>query len=272
MGQDHGDGIARGYITIDDARRCSLEFPSDAGYFGGLDPVATNDNQLWGDYYIVDPPNGTAFGDNLVHVEAFDGFTSASAPSGYTFYGRYSIGGLDNREPLATTHAVRYLNGGAFSGGTDLFVWRDSTTANVNTFYTCGQGPDWVPLNETEVVAFNEEEEAVQICLGDDQVIISPPILGEDPACFPLETQRVAFGEGDLAVPYEFGWVFLNLNFDDVGVAADTDFGSAGTLSQSYVAAAHSASGLFQVGMQSVSLSHACEDVDLSITATGTFD
>lgn len=272
MGQNHGDGWARGYITIDDARRCSLEFPSDAGYFGGLDPVATNDNQLWGDYYIADPPSGYAFGESLVHIEAFDGFTSASTPSGYTFYGRYSVGGLDNREPLATAHAARYLNGGPFSGGTDLFVWRDSTTANTNTFYSCDTGPDWYPLNETEVVAFNEQEDAVQLCLGDGRVIISPPPVLEDPACFPLETQRVAFGTGDLASPFDFGWVFLNLNFDDVGVTADVDFGSSGTLSQSYVAVAHNASGLFQVGMQSVQLSHACEDASLSVVATGTID
>lgn len=269
MGQSHDDELARGYITIDNVTRCSLEFPGDAGYFGGPDPVVSNVNQLWGDWYIADPPNGAAFGESLVHIEAQDGFTDASTPSGYTFYGRYALGGVDNREPLATTHAVRYLNGGPFSGGTDLFVWRDSTTADTAGGYACGTGPSWYPMNETEIVAFDESENAVQLCAPDGQVIISPPPPFEDPVCFPLETQRVSVGEGNLAVPYEFGWLFLNMNLNDFGVTADVDFGSFGTLAQSYVAAAHSASGLYQVGMQSVQLTHACEDVDFIVGASG---
>jgi len=50
-GADHGDDVARGYITIDNANACSLIFPSDPGYFtNGVDPgVANNINQLWGD-------------------------------------------------------------------------------------------------------------------------------------------------------------------------------------------------------------------------------
>ena len=269
MGHDHGDGIARGYITIDDARRCSLEFPSDDSYFGGLDPVASNDNQLWGDYFIIDPPNNFAFGESLVHIEASDDFDAGSTPTGYTFYGRYTgnTGGLDQREPLGTTHAVRYLNGGGFDGGTDLLVWRDSTSSNTDSFYACGEGPDWGPLNETEVVVFNEQEDAAQICLGAGQVIISPPTTPEDPTCFPLETQRSPLGEGDLALPYDFGWLFLNLNINDEGITGDTDFGTGGTLAQSYVAAMHSASGLYQVGLQSLGLTHACEDVDPSIVS-----
>ena len=278
MGASHGDNIARGYITIDNATRCSIEFPSDDGYFGGLNPVASNENQLWGDYFIVDPGNAFAFGDNLVHVEADDAFDASSTPTNYTFYGRYTAatGGLDNREPLGTTWGVRYLNGGAFSGGTDLIVWRDSTSSDTNTFYTCGgvaeagAGPDWHPLNETEVVAFDEEENAVELCFTGQGGVISPPTPGSDPACFPLETQRTPYGSGDLAGPYDFGWLYLNLNVGVDTITGDTDFGSAGTLAQSFVAAAHSASGLYQVGLQAIALTSACDDVDPLITDQGT--
>ena len=271
MGQTYGDGIARGYITIDNAVRCSIEFPSDAGYFGGLNPVASNENQLWGDYFIVDPANNFAFGDNLVHVEADDTFDNTASATGYTFYGRYTggTGGLDNREPLATTWGVRYLTAAPFDG-TDLIVWRDSTSADTNTFYTCGGGPSWYPMNETEVVAFNEQEDAVELCFAGPGGVISPPTPGSDAACFPLETQRVAMGEGDLASPFENGWVFLNLNVGADTPTADVDFGTSGTLAQSYVAASVQASGLFQVGLQAIALTSACDDVDPLVTSTGT--
>ena len=267
MGQSHGEGIARGYITIDDATRCSIEFPSDAGYFGGLDPVASNENQLWGDYFIVDPANNFAFGDNLVHVEA-DAAWDFSA-TGYSFYGRY-VGGAatDAREPLGTTWAVRYLTAVPFDG-TDLIVWRDSTSADTNTFYTCGVGPSWYPMNETEVVAFDEEENAVELCFAGPGGVISPPSPGSDAACFPLETQRVAMGQGDLSTPFPNGWVFLNLNVGIDSPNADVDFGTLGTLAQSYVAASIQASGLFQVGLQAIELTSACEDVDPLVTDTG---
>ncbi|HVS02279.1 MAG TPA: hypothetical protein VMT16_05875, partial [Thermoanaerobaculia bacterium] len=47
-GEVFGDNLARGYITIDNALRCSLLFPSDEGYFAGEEGVASNVNQLWG--------------------------------------------------------------------------------------------------------------------------------------------------------------------------------------------------------------------------------
>ena len=35
-GQDLGDRIARGYVTVDTVNNCTLRFPGDAGYFGEL--------------------------------------------------------------------------------------------------------------------------------------------------------------------------------------------------------------------------------------------
>ena len=272
LGHDHGDGHARGYITIDDANRCSLEFASDAGYFGGADPVATNDNQLWGDFFIWDPGNDIAFGQPLVHIEAADDFDASSTATGATFYGRYtSPSGLDNREPLGTSWAVRYLNGGAFDGGTNLIVWRDSTIdSDPNAFFECGVGPDWFPLNETEVVAFDEQEDAVELCFDPGGGVVSPPIDPEDPACFPLETQWVPVGSGELTPPWNFGWLFLNLNIDDMGIANDVDFGSAGDIAQSWVGAVHTALGLYQVGFGAVQLTGACQDVSPLLVPTWT--
>jgi hypothetical protein len=36
------------------------------------------------------------------------------------------VAGQDQREPLPTVFAARFINGGIFDGGTDLIVWRDS--------------------------------------------------------------------------------------------------------------------------------------------------
>lgn len=274
FGADHGDGVARGYVTIDNVNNCSIEFPSDAGYFGDSGTgVASNENQLWGDYFIVDPANNFAFGDNLVHVEAEDGFVGST--SGYTFYGRYTqaTGSFDNREPLGTTWAARYLTNPPFDG-TDLIVWRDSTNTDINDAgYTCGApgtsftGPAWHPLNEEEVVAFDEAENAVDLCFVGQGGVISPPTPGSDPACFPLETNRVAMDQGNLASGFGNGWVYLNLNVgDDSAVAGNVDFGTTLTLAQSYVAASIQASGLYQVGLQAIALTSACEDVSPLLT------
>src|SRR4030095_11190862 len=139
-GRDLGDNIARGYITVDTVSNCTLRFPGDPGYFApGGTGDATNQNALWGDAFYVKDMANLAEGETLVHIEAAPG-TGTSALCGtygpspettvagqYTFYGRYvSWPAADNREPLATNFAVRYVTGGAFDGGTDLLVWRGS--------------------------------------------------------------------------------------------------------------------------------------------------
>jgi hypothetical protein len=282
---DDADGtlnsVARGYITVDNADRCSLIFPNDLGYFtdGQSLAVANNNNILWGDTFYVNPAEDFASGDNLVHIEATD---NPDWPTGYTFYSRYTVfdGFLDGREPLGTSWGVRYLNGGDFDGGTALTAWRDSTVNDIRDGgFTCGPagvlgvGPAWHPMNETEVVAFNERESAVELCApfsGPDGPPVSPPEDPEnfDPVCFPLETQRVQVGEGNLATPFNFGWLFLNLNvgIDTVVGPDDYDPGTNGTLAQSYVSATHSALGRFSVGLGAIELTSACDDLDPTLT------
>src|SRR5262245_47879100 len=138
-GRDLGDTIARGYVTVDTVNNCTLRFPGDPGYFApGGTGDATNQNVLWGDYFYDDSLQNFAQGETLVHIEASPGvgtssFNTYPAPGSpetttvgqYTFYGRYDIpawSAADNREPLSTNFAVRYVNGGAFTGGTSLLV------------------------------------------------------------------------------------------------------------------------------------------------------
>jgi hypothetical protein len=235
-GFDYGDTIARGYITVDTTTQCSLEFPSSPAYWSG---VASFQNVLWGDYFYVNSAGDLAQGDTLVHIEActpgngYIGFVGTgtsginTCPFGagdFTFYGRYVAGlGTDQREslslPEAEAFAARYLNGGVFASGTTLCIWRDSKTAPgapgaANGPFTCGGNATWFPLNQAEVLAFDEQESPAELCVQGDNV--SPPI-GGDQACFPLETQCVSLQGGnnpgaDPIPPFAFGWLKLDLD------------------------------------------------------------
>lgn len=263
--------IARGYVTVDSVMSCSTVFPNEPGYFaqGGLG-IANNKNVLWGDYFKIDGANNFAQGDNLVHIEADAslgvGQGGPNAATGYTFYGRYVALGADNREPLGTTWAARYLNGGDFDGGTKFSVWRDSTdgTVDSNAGYNCGlcelgAGPAWCPLNETQVVCFDEEERCEELCFTFGGGVISPPDDPTDPVCFPLESNHTQVGVGDLTPSWPFGWCYLNLNHS---------FGAVplfGGIAQSYVSVSHDALGRFSVGYSAIELTSACSTANPTI-------
>jgi len=243
-----GDDTARGYVTIDDVNIESLEFPGDPGYFSpGGTGIASNDNQLWGDFFIVEPNDASAQGGPLVHIEAENGFVGG--PNSYTFYGRYTsaLFFADEREPLPTTFAVRYLAGAGFDGGTDLLVWRDSTRP-VTGRLLCGTAPVWFPLNQTEIIVFDEEENPV--------LQSGPPVSGiPDPpqlVPFPLEAQRTRVGI-DLPVPFETGWLYLNLNQGPNPFAVDP------FSAQNWVEAVYSAEGRYSLAVDAISLDSACD-------------
>ncbi len=252
-GADHGDNVARGYVTVDNANACSLVFPYEDGYFSdGIDPgIASNVNQLWGDWSFVDPQNQLTFAaDPLIHIEADDAFDSSSTPTNYTFYGRYTqgLGGIDNREPLGSAWSVNYFNAGP-DLVTDLIVWRDSTADNQDfDGFACGLGPDWQPLDQTQVVCFDQTENAVEVCA--------------ESRCFPLESQRLEFGTGELDVPYASGWCYLNLNIPGDSPTGDVDFPAtpAGDVAQSWVGAAARRGSVVSGGLSAALWSHACQD------------
>jgi hypothetical protein len=238
--QSFGDGIARGYATVDAVRRCSTLTPADAGYFGP-DGVAANDNVLWGDFFLVDPAGDLAEGENLVRIES-DPARFAGRP---TFYGRYvGSSGADGREPLPTVWATRFINGGAFSGGTDLLYWRDSGVAGQP--FPCGQPPAWYPirLEDARLFVFDEQE-SVEL-LGPPQSDPPPPA---PPSPFPAASGRVAVGSAGLPVPWGFGWWYLDLK---------TLGGPGPALTQSWVGTLHQAQGLFSVGLEAEPFDSGC--------------
>jgi hypothetical protein len=279
-GATYGDNIARGYVTVDSVTVCNLLFPSSATYFSG--GIADTRNILWGDYFYVNNGENFAQGETLVHVESCipgNGYIGSVgngagfcpfAPGEYTFYGRYAaVAGQDQREPLATTFATRFLNGGVFDGGTDLIVWRDSKTIPTggNGPQTCGDTPSWFPLNQADVVAFDEQENPQDLCFTGD--IVSPPLGGEQ-TCFPLETQRVSLQGNnvigsDPTPSAQFGWMYLNLNTSVAGVAYPA---ADPAIAQAWVTTVMDAEGRFSVGFDAIKLDSACDPNNVIFAAS----
>ncbi|HYG63703.1 MAG TPA: hypothetical protein VEL74_14070 [Thermoanaerobaculia bacterium] len=227
------DGIARGYVTIDTVNACNLLFPSSPGYTALL----TAQNVLWGDYSYVHSGQNFAQSETLVHIEAC---STCFGAGDHTFYGRY--GGGDFREPLPTTLAARYTNGGAFNGGTDFLVWREGNQAAAG--YSCSAaGPAaWYPLDAAQIVVFDEEENPVQ------QNTTCP---AGAPNCvrIPNEAQRVNVAE-DLLAPFDFGWVYLNLQHSKLTPYQDP-------YAQAWLMTVSNAEGRFSTGHNGIQLDNA---------------
>jgi hypothetical protein len=240
-GQSLGDNRARGYVTVDTVNHCTLLTPADPGYFGPSGAV-TDQNILWGDSIYVDPASDYADGNNLVRIEAFPG---AFKTGDLTFYGRYvGNSGVDDREPLATTWASRFVDGGTFSGGTDLVVWRDS--GRVVRPFPCGTQPAGFPLRLAREITFDEEERPEFI-----PVFPQPPHLPVE--AFPAEANRVHIGGATFPVPYSFGWLYLDLNERNLA-----NPGGRGDTRQSWMETVVKAQGRFSAGFGATPLDSAC--------------
>jgi hypothetical protein len=245
--------LARGYITVDSVNRCDQLFPDSEPYFidGGDDPfaVANNNNVLWGDYFFVDPANDFAQGFTAVHIEADSvnllGVNGSCDPTDgfpYTHYcslaqNALDIPGEDNREALASVYAVRYLQAGAFTGGTSVIAWRDPKTGANAPAANCAVLINQVAMGNDQIVRFDEEENPVVPSGGPSG---QPDVL-ESP--FPYCTNRAVVGQ-DITVDADFGWLYLNLNRTL----------EEGTFNQAYVTVVLDASGRFSVGFDALQL------------------
>jgi MYXO-CTERM domain-containing protein len=157
-GPDHGDTIARGYVTIDAVNNCTARVPSMPGYFGaGGTGDATNQNLLLGDFFFIDAVNLHAQAQPAVHLEASSTDPRTSTPGRYTFYGRYvSWTAADNREPLATLWQVPFT-----TNETDVIVWRDSKISQEP--FSCGTSPSVYPLGSQGLLAFDMQEGVTEL-------------------------------------------------------------------------------------------------------------
>ncbi len=227
---------ATGYVTVDVVRRCSpvqvgglRNTPADPLYFvHDGQGLASNDNTLWGDFVRVDPGNNSSEGNSAAHLVADSDLLTAGI---YTFYGRYvGFDGRDNRIPLSSLYSTRFLDGGAFSGGTRLIVWRDTRDGEVRPL-PCDTQPGWLPLGANQLIVFDEDENPTEIAAA---------------AAFPLATQAVALGGTVLPLPHDFGWLLLDLWHADE------------THAQAWVAAVFTAEGRFSAGLPAIPMDDLC--------------
>ncbi|HEX4965882.1 MAG TPA: hypothetical protein VF173_34050 [Thermoanaerobaculia bacterium] len=249
-GRSLGDNIARGYITVDTVNNCTLRLPSDPAYFAN---DITFQNVLWGDYFYVNVAQNFADGEDLVHIEASLTDPATTTAGRYTFYGRYvAWNASDHREPLATTFAGRYANGGSFSGGTSYVVWRDSKTSQIA--FTCPATtgrPTWFPLGQEGIDIFDETEQ-----VNTPQTFPfspQPPQQGIIP--FPAEAQRTKINGADFPVPFNFGWLYLDLN---TTISGNPNPPFDPTSAQAWVVVVMDSNGHFSVGFDAIKLDSAC--------------
>jgi len=267
-GRNFNDGIARGYITVDTVNNCTLRFPGDPGYFlpGGTGD-ATDQNVLWGDYFYLNSTAAFADGNPLVHIEASPTNPETTTVNFYTFYGRYDApawNAADNREPLATNWAARFINGGPFTGGTDFIVWRDSKV-NQGPF-TCPAitgRPFWFPLGQEGIVIFDEQEHP-QV---PQTFPVSPQPQNPTLVPFPAESQSTHIGGSSLPVPFDFGWIYLDLNTTVSAPAVNNPLDPAAA--QAFVAVRMTSQGRYSVGFDAIHLDSACSAGSYTLTLTG---
>lgn len=210
-GADHGDSIARGYITVDSVNICSgLESYDPANtpvntainYFDNDRPgaIANDRNLLWGDAIFIDDRNNAAQGTEAVSLWADP--VEFSGSDIFTFYGRFKgWAAHDDRVPLPSAWAQRFLNGGPFEGGAELIVFRHPNHAAAVPV-TCDGPPSWFPLPATMTT---RDENGRQIVEHDATV------LG-------LATQRVSIDGLEPAASAAFGLVTISGDTDQLWV------------------------------------------------------
>lgn len=210
-GRNLGDGLMRGYVTVDAINACSLLLPSDPVY---INNYLTQQNVMWGTFFTVDRGSKRSYGGSLVNVQASFTNPEVTVPGEYTFYGRLgSWSAVDRRQPLATTFGARFVNtgGSGFPSTTSLLVWRDPKVTQ--GAFACGTNPPWYPLGQEAIVVFDEQEQA-EVAEVDPVAPVTP---GAVLTPFPAAAQKVRLGSAEFPVGFERGFVYLNLNTTVVG-------------------------------------------------------
>jgi len=212
----HANAI--GYATIDVVANCTNLLPTNPSYYT---TDLLFDNVLIGDYQqLGGSPSGTgaasvldAAGNPMVHIRAVPegGGAGANVPTGlpYTFYDRYTPAAtrtFDRRQPLPSTFAVRYIQGGTGAFATNYTIWREGLTG---PGASCASHINNASIALGEFIRFDEHE--------------NPTAFTFSPICVPCgpsaPTLPVASSTNTTSSAFPFlvgkdvgGWMYMNLN------------------------------------------------------------
>jgi hypothetical protein len=235
LGGTHTNAI--GYITIDVASNCSTNLPGPAYFTTDV----LFDNVLIGDYedlFGAGASNGSG-GAPMVHIRAIpEGGPSGSNPIAaggtaptnlpFTFYDRYTGSGtqvgraIDRRQPLPSTFAARWIQGGTGALNTNFRIWREGIGSLTGSSTTCtATAPSIPPSNSalaiTDEVRFDEHENAVGVTI---PAPISPSVPGAPVLPEASNTATSTSLPFPPAVPGSAdvgGWMYLNLSNGGTG-------------------------------------------------------
>jgi hypothetical protein len=279
VGGVHANAV--GYATIDVVANCTTNLPTSAAYYTS---EILFDNVLIGDYQQINPNPATgnyAGGNPLVHIRAIpEGGPAGSIPVGvtnlpFTFYSRYSAATLtlniDRRQPLPSTFAARYIQGGTGNFNTNYKIWREGRTAGSPT---CANAITNGSIAIGEIVRFDEHENFNTFSPG---VVISPsvPATVTLPETSATSTSSTIFPplttSGDVA-----GWMYLNLNSSQAATGASRpgfNVIQAAVInprpSQNWVIVSQFAEGRYSVDFDAAWLGNGCSAAASNSTANG---
>ncbi len=193
------------YVTADVVAACNTSFPNESGYWnagpstnGGRYPAPTN--VLIGDVIWVNQTQGLSESIPAVHLEANTAWRSATNEA---FYSRYSTAAspaqYDDREPLATAFAFRYMNANGVS--TQAMVWKDESEID----YSKTLGDYTYACYPYVYFAFDEAENALARGGGGPSGFDVA-----EPNVIPFETQSVPVNSANWdGIPAANGWMML---------------------------------------------------------------
>ncbi|HXA19727.1 MAG TPA: hypothetical protein VN380_22275, partial [Thermoanaerobaculia bacterium] len=232
-GGTHANAI--GYATIDVVANCTNLLPSDPHYY--LTDLLF-DNVLIGDYQqLGGSATGTgaaitfdAAGNPMVHIRAVPegGAAGANVPTGlpYTFYDRYTPSAtrtIDRRQPLPSTFAVRYIQGGTGAFATNYTIWREGVTG---AGASCASNINNSDINIGESIRFDEHENPFVF------PSFCSPSCGSRPTLFATSATNTASPTFPYIAGTDVGgWMYLNLNNGGSPIYSVTNHSSGTTTS-----------------------------------------
>ncbi|HET7711513.1 MAG TPA: hypothetical protein VFL80_06250 [Thermoanaerobaculia bacterium] len=240
VGLRHRNAI--GYITLDVVNSCALESPLSPHYWSD---VLLYDNVLIGDFIRLNPDDSAgnyAGATPLVHIRAVpEGGSAGSSPTvplPYTFYDRYTPSGAkksDRRQPLPSTFAARFIEGGPTDFRTAFTLWREGVVATETSECAYAKNAA-VPVRQASIVRFDEHENSTALSSA-----VSTPValhVSTSSAFFPP-----LGASGDRG-----GWFWISL---DHGAAASRP-------SQNWISVQMSAEGRYAVDVDATWLASGC--------------